>query len=122
MRLDYHIDVENRRVEVVIEGDLADPDLSDGNERLREDPDFRSEYDQLLDLSGATGESLSSGAVRRLARGEPIFSVRSRRAIVVASDLGFGLARMFQTLRKDEAGEIEIFRSVDEARRWLESG
>ena len=84
---------------------MEDSDLAKGTELLRSDPDFRPDFDQLVDLSGATGEMLSSEAVRGLARERPLFASGARRAIVVGGDLGFGLARMFQTLRTDAAGD-----------------
>ena len=44
----------------------------------------------------------------------------SRRAILVDSDLKFGLARMFEELR-DTMGEkgIRVFRNLDEALDWI---
>jgi hypothetical protein len=44
----------------------------------------------------------------------------SRRAILVDSDLKFGLARMFEVLR-DTMGEkgIRVFRNLDDALDWI---
>ena len=41
---------------------------------------------------------------------------------MVRSDLGYGLARIFQSRRGDVAGEIQIFRSRAHAELWLGKG
>jgi hypothetical protein len=38
---------------------------------------------------------------------------------VVPSDLGFGMGRMYQMLREGQGGQINVFRDIDEARRWV---
>jgi hypothetical protein len=43
----------------------------------------------------------------------------SRAAIVVARDLDFGIARMFQALTHDMGVEYQVFRDVQPARDWL---
>jgi len=43
----------------------------------------------------------------------------SRRAVVVTSDVLFGMARMYQILRDEPTDELEIFRTLDDAIRWL---
>jgi hypothetical protein len=40
-------------------------------------------------------------------------------AIVVFSDLHFGMARQFQTLASRGATAIQVFRDLDKAREWL---
>lgn len=55
------------------------------------------------------------GAARREARR----GQGARTAIVVADDLHFGLARMFQTLRSDGPVDYGVFRDMGEAQRWL---
>jgi len=39
--------------------------------------------------------------------------------VVVTSDLLFGMARMYQILRDEPTDELEIFRTLDDALRWL---
>jgi hypothetical protein len=46
----------------------------------------------------------------------------ARRAIVVQSDLGFGMSRMYELLRGDLTQTIRVFRDVDQAKRWLDEG
>jgi len=57
--------------------------------------------------------------VRRLAQ-RAIFSSNSRRAILVGSDLAFGLARMFVIFR-ESLGEkgVRVFHDLEEALYWV---
>jgi hypothetical protein len=91
----------------------------DHMDRLQAHPDFRPEFNQLIDFRPASPITLTHEQVRRLAH-RPVFSARSRRAFVVASDLAFGLGRAFSTYR-DLAGEpgIVIFREMPPALAWL---
>jgi len=48
--------------------------------------------------------------------------LRGRVAIVVSTDLYFGLARMFQVFAENSGIDYQIFREIDEARDWLVKG
>jgi hypothetical protein len=47
------------------------------------------------------------------------FWAGARRALVVTSDVVFGMARMYQILRDESPDELEIFREMDGALQWL---
>lgn len=55
-----------------------------------------------------------------MARTRTVEKLIERRAIVVASDLQYGLARMFAQLVEPAGQEVRPFRDIDEARRWVE--
>jgi hypothetical protein len=86
---------------------------------LLHDPDFSPGFSQLWNLTQVTKVELTGEEVRRIAR-RSIFSSESRRAILVSSDLVFGMARMFGIFR-DIVGEsgIRVFRNLDEALDWV---
>jgi hypothetical protein len=116
----YKIDVPGRLVNVQVDGILCDADLVDGDSALRNDPEFDPAFYQLLDLSKADGSEVTADGVRALASRPPLFSSSARRALVVRSDLGFGMSRMFELLREGKSGEVRVFRVIDEARAWLD--
>jgi hypothetical protein len=65
--------------------------------------------------------------VRRMAEAFVKHAARfrgARVAVVVDTDVGFGMARMSQMMAESQVPEITIraFRSFDEAGRWLEQG
>ena len=45
-----------------------------------------------------------------------------RTVFVVPTDLGFGMARMYEMLSEARGGGMRVFRDYDEARRWVELG
>jgi hypothetical protein len=121
MAWSYEIDPSRRLVHVRVVGILCDQDLVDGDAELRGDPEFDPAYRQLVDLREADGTAVTSDGVRELARQPPLFFPESRRAIVVASDLGYGMARMFELMRDNKSGEIRVFDSLDDALEWIET-
>ncbi len=88
-------------------------------EKLLRDPDFDPNFGQLVDFTHVTEVELSAPDVRRLAL-TTVFSANSRRAILVKSDLQYGLARMFGMVR-DGFGEkgIRVFRKLEDALEWV---
>ena len=113
------LDADNRVVRVRLYGLITDADLLAADDELRADTRFDSGFDQFVDVSEASQEQISADVLRRIASRPPLFGPGSRRAFVVRSDLGYGLARLFQARRGDVAGEIQIFRSRAHAELWL---
>ena len=115
----YKIDKRRKLVMSSYSGVLTMADASGHQEKLRKDPDFDANFSQLFDVTHVTDVQLTAEDVRTLARAH-VFSPDSRRAILVDSDLKFGLARMFEVLR-DTMGEkgIRVFRNLDEALEWI---
>lgn len=119
MPADFFIDRQRRIVFSKATGVLGYAEGLDHMNRLQGNPDFVPEFDQLFDFREVTTVALSHEDVRNLAE-RAIFSARSRRAFVVAGDLSFGVARVFEAYR-DLHGEsgIVIFREMKEALAWL---
>jgi len=91
-------------------------------DQLLKDPDFDPVYSQLLDFSHVTSVDFSADDVRQIAK-RSVFWSCSRRAIFVKDDLLFGLATLFELLRKN-AGEkgVRVFRSLNDALDWIIEG
>ena len=98
---------------------LSDADVREHDERLREDPDFDPEYRQLADGRELTRVDVSWSMIAEVAR-NPVFSRSSRRAVVVARDVDYGVARVFQTMVELQGGVVQIFRDHEAAERWLD--
>jgi len=87
--------------------------------RMKADPRFRPDFNHLVDCRELTSLDLTGEQVNELA-GRSIFSVRTRRAFVVSSDLQFGMSHMFAAYR-ELRGETDarVFREMREALAWL---
>jgi hypothetical protein len=115
----YKIARDRRLVLSTASGVLTLADVLAHQDQILADPDFNPQYSQLLDLSHVTKIDLSADDIYKLAERD-IFLPASSRAILVTTDLGEGLARLFKILR-EHAGEqrIRIFRNLDEALEWV---
>jgi hypothetical protein len=118
----YEIDSERRVIVVTVRGELRDEDLLEIHERLRAEPKLDPDFGLMIDLRGATGRDVTMGGVQDLIARPLLLSPKARRAFVVQSDLGFGMSRMYELLRRDLVETIRVFRDVDQAERWLDGG
>jgi hypothetical protein len=122
MPVRYWIDKERRLVISTAYGAVTGKDLLDHQESLLVDPNFACTYSHLADSTRMTKLAFTASDVLACAA-RNIFDPASRRAIVVADDEAFGLARMFEILRdsKGESG-IRVVRTVEDGFAWIFSG
>jgi len=115
----YKIDAERRLVVSSASGVFSLADARSHQDRLSQDPDFDPSYSQIADFTYCAEFDLSAEDIRTLAQ-KPVFSSRSRRALIAPNDLAYGLGRMFAILRENE-GEtgIRVFRKLEEALDWV---
>ncbi len=119
MPASYRIDVERRMIFSTATGVVTDEDLRGHRERILADPDFGASFDQLWNFQDAAKIDISATAVRQLARARS-YEPGVKRAIVTPSDLGYGLARMFQILHDEAPEDLRVFRDLEEAMKWLD--
>ena len=116
----YTIDKQRRLVLSAASGvfSLAADALSH-HEKLTNDPDFDPRFSQIADFTQVTRFELSADDIQLLAQ-NGLFSANSRRALVASSEVAFGLARMYGTLRElsGESGG-HVFHTLDEALQWV---
>ena len=115
----YHIDVARKVVFSQGVGRLTDVDILDHQRQLAQDPAFDPTYRQLWDCSAVTEGTVTAAGIRVLAE-RSVFLPGTRRAIVSPRTAGYGLARMFQTLRNLQGEQTAVFRDLAAARAWLE--
>lgn len=118
MPADFIIDEQNRAVFSFGTGVFSLADAVGHMDRLSSDPLFHPDFNQIIDFTALTAVDLTPDQIRELAK-RNIFSPKSRRSYVVASDYQFGLSRMFATLRENE-GEpgIITFRDLPSGIIW----
>ena len=118
MSAQYRIDSERRVIFSSATGVLTDEDLHEHQAQLLADPFFDPGFDQLWDFTRVSAVEVSPEALRHLAHSRS-YKASARRAVVAPDDLRFGMGRMFQLLHDEAPEELRVFRSLDEARRWL---
>lgn len=76
----------------------------------------------LVDLTGVSDFDVESSDIHRLARdmsGQELVRPGTRLAVVAKTEVGFGLARMYELLREGAVEEIRTFSDRDQAEAWL---
>lgn len=118
MAAQFVIDEANRAVFSRAYGVFTYSDCLNHMDRLSADPRFQPDFNQIIDFTDVAHIELTVEQIHHLSK-RNIFGPKSRRAYVVASDLLFGLSRMFATLRETE-GEpgIITFRDIGAAIVW----
>jgi len=123
MPIEFSIDRARRRISTRASGRIQRGELVDYYRRLRAQPDFHANLDELFDLSEASVVDVTGEDVRELSattlpftrEGKPV-----KVAIVAPRDLEFGMSRMYQMLQGQSVNLVRIFRDRVEADAWLE--
>ncbi len=119
MPISFTIDRTQRNVRTTVSGPVTVADILAHFET--EHREGTLPYTELIDACAVTGPYLSASDLRLAAMSVQASQVRGKfgpRAVVVDSDLVFGLTRMFATFIADYF-HIEVFRDVDKASDWL---
>ena len=117
--------IARRRI-ITFKGDVGDSHFFEFFSDQIQQPDYDHGADDLVDLIGVTKLGLTSDGLQQIMS---IFSQadelghKTRLAIVAPSDETYGVSRMYQMMRGDDAPEeIRIFRELAHATAWLDSG
>ncbi len=66
--------------------------------------------------------SVPTSVIRTVAYADPVTTepfVEVRSAILVSSEMAFGMMRMFSTMYQDPRMNMRVFRNLDDAKAWL---
>jgi hypothetical protein len=125
MPIDYRIDGEQRLVVARAHGAVSREEMVAYQVEVWSRPEVAG-FSELVDMTDAdlTGEAHAEGllSLAELSAGMDSQTHASRFAIVAPQDLFFGLGREYQVYRELSGGstkEVGVFRTMDEALRWL---
>ena len=123
MPVTSRIDRDARIIRTRCVGDVTFAEVADHFRELAGDPAGVEDLDVVLDLS----ELLSTptpwqlrAIVGKIERLQPKIPFRAC-AVVAATDVLFGLSRMFEAFAEERFRAIRVFRTVAEAEGWLAS-
>jgi len=119
--IEYAIDPQRQLVTVTVPGHVAPHELLDLLERLANDTAVTG-LDRLFVCLNGSLELISNQDIKQLAeRGTELWGKGDfHTAIVAARDIEFGIARMIATRRQRPTGLLRIFRSITDAKAWLD--
>ena len=121
MPISHRIDRELGLLTVVGTGAIRDEDLSAYKDSLMSDPELRHVTRELSDFRG-TSFSISTKGLPDVARlHEEIFAggASTKCAVLVSSNLQYGLVRVYAQCIGRQGHEVAPFRTMAEAREWL---
>ena len=102
----------------VLEGHHLDSYL----QHLLSDPDYSVGLQEVLDFKNVKECNLSTDNITRMVvcqRAQQNKLIGNQRALICDNDLVYGLCRMFTLKSGSVSMEIQVFRSADEAAKWL---
>jgi hypothetical protein len=114
---EYSVDIERRMVIVKFRGKLTVGDIERYSKLLQANPTFQADYSEVVDLTQVEELDLDADEFLRLADEIDPFSPNAKRAFVVRTSVQNHAARMHKVLRVQR--NIEIFRSIEDAERWI---
>ena len=114
----YVIHKELCLIMTVAEGRVTFDEAKAHQERLLKDPNFDRDFNELIDVTNASGLDLSSEQLRSLSLSIP-FVTKARRAIVASRPAEFGVGRMYQAHYEKQHKEVSVFYDRDQALKWL---
>ena len=122
MEVERRTDLAARMIVLVVSGELDDDSLLRLRDELEAAPDVDPDFSLLIDLRKASGHGVTSAGTRAIAAQPLALAPAARRAFVVTTELGFGMARMYEMLREGGSGTTRVFRDYEAAELWVRTG
>ena len=120
MPFSYVVYKKHRLVVSTGTGRVTYDEIKARQDQTKGDPDFNSDFNQIVDLRAATTVDLTVDQARELAS-RNIFSPTSRRAFIATTPAVFGMGRMWEsyTAIAQKTSQIRIFSNLLSAIDWL---
>jgi hypothetical protein len=120
MPFNYVVYCEHRLVISTGSGRVTWEEIKERQDQTKSDSNFNPEFNQIVDLRSVAGFDMTSEHAQMLAR-RMIFSIKSKRAFVAASQGVFGVGRMWEifTELSDNPSQIRVFYDLPSALQWL---
>ncbi len=125
MPISYRWDAAKRFLRTTVRGHVTDVDLTEHLACIVNDPAIAAPIHELVDLTEAERLDFSAARLQQLAAATVSHGERfrgMRTAVVAPTDVGFGIARMYELLA-DSLGSpitVAVFRTVEQAEAWLQ--
>jgi len=130
MPANHHIDNDNQLILTTWEGEASDTEFIEAikkyQDNIQNDPDYIN-YNEIVDCRKITKLKLTSKGIKTIgtiASSTDTEDINKKLALIVSSNLAFGLARMYQAYRsfsKSANKEIRVFKNKDDAINWAKT-
>lgn len=96
-------------------GRVTDQQLLDHRETIASHPDFRTEYDEIIDLTMVTDFAVTPAGMKQLADKKSLFKTSARHVIIAPKDSSFEKAEQFKKLAQPSRPGLTVARTSAEA-------
>ena len=115
----FRVDVERELVTVKFGTRVTAEEIGEYVQKLRDHPSFEPTFSEIADLREAEEIDLQADEFLKLADEVDPYSPQAKRAFVAGTPTQNHAARMHKILRSQR--NIEIFRRLEDAERWIGS-
>ena len=123
MPIELEIDQSASLTTFVVTGELRMDELRSALTEVYQSESFSMK--SLFDLRAGEASTLTSAEIREMV---PLIEERrthpgqARWAVVAPRDVEFGMSRMFEVFAEKIPSDMRVFRDIEAAKRWLETG
>lgn len=107
-------------------GEFTVEDYLQGMEQFLESEHFRPGVDSIWDFRQVSVRSVTAEVLMAVAEYNETLAQRRgdswRVALVVSEEVAFGLSRMFMAYVESVPNDVNVFRAMEEAERWIAAG
>lgn len=121
MPVTYRLEPQRKLVIATCSGAISGRDVSGFFDELADKTEIDRTWRCLVDATDVESAEFTMRSIRAMI--EHIGSdrlYRWRLAIAASLDLFYGLSRVYQILSSNAGSEVGVFRTVEEAERWLD--
>lgn len=130
MTANHHIDNNNQLIVTTWEGEARDMEFMEAIKKyqnnIQNHPNYIN-YNEVVDLRKVTSLKLTTEGIKTIgtiASTTDTKEINKKLALIVSSNLAFGLARMYEAYRsfsKNSNKEIRVFKNETEAFKWVKN-
>jgi hypothetical protein len=116
------IDPQRRVVHSAFYGRITDTELLGHRERIASDPDFNSQFADIVDFSDVTDPAITESAIAALAANPSLFSSSAIHIVIAPAAVAFRLGARFKELAGTSRPNFHVVKTRAEAYRLLPGG
>lgn len=100
-------------------GKISDAEFMEHRSAIRSDPDFKPDFNEIVDFTAVTEASLSESALATLAASPSLFEKSALHIVVASADWVFQMAGKYKSMSRSSRPNFHIVRSREEAYQLL---
>ena len=109
------INPQKRVVQSTFFGVVTDQELLNHTQTIASHPDFRAEFNEIVDLTMVTDLQVSPAAMQELAGRASVFQPAAKHVIVAPKDFSFEKAEQFKRMAEKNRPTLRVARTAAEA-------